>query len=121
LYQTYDLKNGACGLSSLVLCNEWVQGKASRALLLMARHQCNIHCGNSRVAYDESKWKWAPKTTRDTRQRVQGEYAEHFLVMKLIFIQGRAEVGQTGLWPRAYKAGGIQRVKLQKLHFIKML
>jgi len=35
--------------------------------------------------------------------------------------QRRAEGDQTGRQPRASKAGGIQRVKLQKLTFIKML
>jgi len=43
-----DLKNGTCGVSSLVLdVDGWVQ----ETVLPLTRRQCNIHCESSRVAH----------------------------------------------------------------------
>ena len=68
---TEGLKNGICGLSSLVLgFHGWVQGNGSRAVLLpLTRHQCSIHCESSRVAHGTSKRRRAPQTTRDVPER----------------------------------------------------
>jgi len=41
--------------------NGWVQGNGPRAVLPLTRHQCSIHCENSR---DER-----PQSTRDTPER----------------------------------------------------
>jgi len=63
--RTEDLKNGAWGLSRLVLSvNGRVQGNSWRAVLSWTHHQCSIHFESSRVARDASKRIWTTKTTR---------------------------------------------------------
>jgi len=47
---TEGLRNGTCGLASLVLgVNGWVQANSSHAVLPLTRHQCSIHCESSCV------------------------------------------------------------------------
>ena len=50
LSQVMNTKNGACGLSSLILgYSGWLQRKASCMVLPLACHQCSIRCESSHI------------------------------------------------------------------------
>jgi len=64
---TKDLKNGTCGLFSLVLGgNGRVHGNGSREVLPMTHHQCSIHCEGSGVAYAARKQRCSPHRPLDS-------------------------------------------------------
>jgi len=45
----------------------WVcERNSPRAVLLLTRNQCSIHCESSRVVHGASKQTWSLQTTRDT-------------------------------------------------------
>ena len=83
---TPKYSNGACGLSSIALgVNGWVQGNSSRAVLPLTRHQCNIHCENSRVDHGASKWRWALQTACGTQVRIEYTETELNLVYLIMY------------------------------------
>jgi len=78
---TDDLKDGICGLSSLVLSGDGrVQGSSSPAVLPLTCYQCSANREISRVTHGAMNWRLALQTTPDTSERsIESEHKRNWI------------------------------------------